>query len=149
MKKYKISFDIWGLVLFLVIMIPNFIWFMIPSSNDILRQQSNTVALDTVASVFQIMMIMAICLFKNRESVRINLKDPQIIVMMISCFLYFVTWIFYYQGIVNAVVILALCLLPCMAFLFYEINRKNMIAIVPTIVFTICHLLYVIINFIL
>ena len=40
LKKYKFEFDIWGFVLFLVIMIPNFIWFKIPASNDILRTES-------------------------------------------------------------------------------------------------------------
>ena len=35
-KKYKIGFDIWGLIIFIVIMIPNFIWFAVPAPNDIL-----------------------------------------------------------------------------------------------------------------
>ena len=30
-KKYKIGFDIWGLIIFIVIMIPNFIWFAVPA----------------------------------------------------------------------------------------------------------------------
>ncbi len=33
LKKYKIGFDIWGALLFLIIMIPNFIWFVIPAPN--------------------------------------------------------------------------------------------------------------------
>ena len=35
LKKYKIGFDIWGLILFLVIMIPNFICFAIDRKNMI------------------------------------------------------------------------------------------------------------------
>ena len=42
MKKYNLCFDIWGLVLFLAIMIPNFIWFAIPAPKDILRTNSIT-----------------------------------------------------------------------------------------------------------
>ena len=30
--KYKLGFDIWGLLLFLGIMVPNFIWFAVPVS---------------------------------------------------------------------------------------------------------------------
>ncbi len=32
--NYKIGFDIWGLTLFLAIMLPNFIWFAVPAVND-------------------------------------------------------------------------------------------------------------------
>ena len=42
LKKYKMGFDIWALVLFVVIMIPNIIWFAIPAPNDILRTESIT-----------------------------------------------------------------------------------------------------------
>ena len=31
LKRYKLSFEIWGLLLFLIVMIPNFIWFAILS----------------------------------------------------------------------------------------------------------------------
>ena len=39
LKNYKLSFEIWGLLLFLIVMIPNFIWFAIPAPNDILRAE--------------------------------------------------------------------------------------------------------------
>ena len=40
-KKYKMGFDIWGLITFIIIiMIPNFIWFAVPAANDILRGES-------------------------------------------------------------------------------------------------------------
>ena len=54
LKKYKIGFDIWGALLFLIIMIPNFIWFVVPAPNDILRAESITETVDTVAIVCQI-----------------------------------------------------------------------------------------------
>ena len=42
--------DVSGLLLFLIIMIPNFIWFAVPAPNDILRTDSITGTFDTVAS---------------------------------------------------------------------------------------------------
>lgn len=68
LKNYKLSFEIWGLLLFLIVMIPNFIWFAIPAPNDILRAESITEMVDTAASVCQILMIVSICIFRNRES---------------------------------------------------------------------------------
>ncbi len=36
-KEYKLGFDRYGLLLFLLIMLPNFIWFAVPAPNDALR----------------------------------------------------------------------------------------------------------------
>lgn len=57
MKKYKLGFDIWGLLLFLIIMIPNFIWFAVPAPNDVLRAESTTKIVDTIGTIFQSIMI--------------------------------------------------------------------------------------------
>lgn len=46
-KKYKIGFDIWGLITF-IIMIPNFIWFAVSAPNDILRGESITKTVDVI-----------------------------------------------------------------------------------------------------
>lgn len=147
LKKYRFGFDILGLILFLIIMIPNFIWFAVPAPNDILRNPSTTENIDAVASVFQVIMIICLCILKNRNQSRIHIT-PLIIITIISVAVYFISWVFYYGGITNAFVILGLTIPPCMAFLFYSLDRKNVIAVVPTIVFTICHLIYGIVNYI-
>jgi hypothetical protein len=36
----NIKFNIYGLLLFIFIMIPNFIWFVVKAPNDILRSES-------------------------------------------------------------------------------------------------------------
>lgn len=72
LKRYRVGFDICGLLLFLMIMIPNFIWFVVPAPNDILRVNSVTPALDTIASVCQILMVIALCIFINQERKRLS-----------------------------------------------------------------------------
>ena len=148
MKKYKIGFDFLGLLLFLIIMIPNFIWFAVPAPNDVLRTKSATEVLDTIASICQALMIAALCLIINRER-----KKPGftafIGIVCVCCALYFASWVFYYNGIVNTAVILGLTLPPCSAFLFFALDRKNYIAVLPVLGFTVCHLIYVIVNFII
>lgn len=147
-KKYKIGFDIWGLMLFLIIMIPNFIWFAVPAPSDILRTESITEVADLIASICQVLMIIFLCIFIRQEHRKLSITYL-IITMIVCCLLYFICWIFYYIGVTNAMVILGLTVLPCLAFLFFAIDRKNMIAIVPTVVFTICHLIYAIVNYII
>ena len=117
-KRYKLSFEIWGLLLFLIIMIPNFIWFAIPAPNDILRAKSITEMVDTVASVCQILMIVAISIIRNRESKKLCISP--FIIMAATCYLLYVaSWIAYYSGMTNVVVILGLTIPPCLAFLFF------------------------------
>ena len=67
LKKYKMGFDIWGLVVFLIIMIPNFIWSAVPAPDDILRTESATKVIDTIGSVAQVIMIFTLCVFINNE----------------------------------------------------------------------------------
>lgn len=147
LKEYKLSFEICGLLLFLIIMVPNFIWFVNPAPNDILRMDSVTETIDTVASVCQVLMVAALCIFRNRASKKLCVTSL-VIISAGCCLLYFISWMFYYAGIVNAVVILGLIVLPCLAFLFFAADRKNGIALILILVFTICHLLYGVINFI-
>lgn len=146
LKKYKLSFDVWGLLLFLIVMIPNFIWFAVPAPNDILRGSSITGTIDTVASICQVLMIAALCILKNKDSKKLC-TTLFIVAVASCCLLYFISWTAYYAGVVNVIVILGLIIPPCLAFLIFAIDRKNGIAIIPISVFTICHLLYGIINF--
>ncbi len=148
LKKYKIGFDIWGALLFLIIMIPNFIWFVVPAPNDILRAESITETVDTVAFVCQILMIAALCIFRNKGSKKLCIT-PAIIIAAVCYLLYVASWTAYYNGMVNVIVILGLTIPPCLAFLFFAIDRKNGIALIPISIFTICHLIYGVVNFII
>lgn len=148
MKNYKFSFEIGGLLLFLIVMLPNFIWFAVPAPNDILRANSITETVDTIASVCQILMIAALCIFRNRKTKKLCVTPP-VIISAGCCALYFISWIIYYIGIVNTPIILGLTIPPCLAFLFFAIDRKNGIAIIPIVIFTFCHLIYGVENFII
>lgn len=146
-EKYKFGFDIWGALLFLIIMIPNFIWFAVSAPNDVLRADSVTEAFDITASVCQVLLVAALCVIINKKRKKISVS-PLIIVTIICCLLYFASWIFYYIGFTNSIVILGLTVPPCLAFLFFAVDRKNMLAVVPISVFTVCHLIYGVVNFI-
>ena len=146
-RKYKICFDILGLLLFLIIMIPNFIWFAVPTSNDILRNESITPVIDLLASIFQVIMVIALCIIKNKHCQK-PMKKIWFKLIIVSIIIYFAGWILYYIGIVNALVIIDLCIAPCVAFMLLSIARKNIFAFILSIMFMICHALYGIINFI-
>ena len=147
-KKYKFCFNICSLLLFLIIMLPNFIWFAIPAPNDILRADSVTPIVDAIGSFCQIFFIIALCILQRKSTPKIQV-NLLIIMIIVSVLLYFTGWIFYYIGVTNTLIILLLTIPPCSAFIFLAIDRKNGIALIPAICFTICHITYAVINYII
>lgn len=87
LKKYKLSFDVWGLLLFLIIMIPNFIWLSVPAPNDVLRADSVTEVVDTIASICQVLMIIVLCMFANKRSYKSHMTPLAIgdLLLIIFC----------------------------------------------------------------
>ncbi len=145
-KSYKFGFNISAAVIFVLIMLPNFIWFLVPAQNDILRNETSTQVLDVFATVFQIIMLAVLCLIKNVDAHKIKISLFMILSASFGLF-YYICWILYYSGVVHGIVLLGLCIFPCCSFLFYGIDRKNYIAFVPISVFTVLHLISTIINF--
>lgn len=148
MKNYKFSFDVWGLAIFLIIMIPNFIWFAVPAPNDILRADSKTAVVDAIGSVCQALLAAALCFIVNKNCGGLRIT-PKVIAAACCILIYFAGWVFYYAGITLPFVIILLTLPPCLAFLFFALDRKNYIAVIFISVFTLCHTVFGTVNFIL
>lgn len=147
-KHYKLGFDMWGLTLLLMIMLPNFLWFALPAPNDILRRESVTPLLDTIAQAFQIIIATSLCGMVNitRDT---PIKRKYQVSVAACIMLYFSGWTAYYAGIANTAVIFDLCLAPCAAFLFFALARKNAPALISAAAFTACHLIFATVNFVL
>ncbi len=148
LKNYRMGFDVWGLMLFLAVMIPNIIWFAIPAPNDVLRTQSLTPVIDMIASVCQVLMVFSLCAFINTKRKKLALT-PVIGASAACVILYYVCWVLYYTGITAVSVILGMTVLPCLAFLLFAIDRKNAIALVPAAIFSVCHIIFALVNFII
>ena len=143
-NNYRFGFDVGAAVLFAAVMLPNIYWFAVPAPNDILRGASVTPTIDMIGSVFQVLMIGLLCILKNKTAG----KRTKYLWGVAACYgIYCIAWIAYYRGIVIPVVILTLCLAPCLAFGFYAADRKNRPAQISLARFTICHLVYGIVNF--
>lgn len=147
-KNYKFGFEIWGLNLFLIIMLPNFIWFAVPAPNDILRAESVTKVADAIGSVCQVVMVAALCVLIHKERKKFSITSL-IKAVIVCCLLYWGSWILYYTGVTSAAVILGMTVAPCLAFLFFALDRKNRIALIPIGVFTVCHVIFGVVNFII
>lgn len=148
LKKYRLGFDIFGLLLFILVMIPNCIWFAVPAPNDVLRAESITPIIDGIGSVSQVVFIAAICILIRKDVDKIRFSKL-IILSIVMVITYFIGWILYYNGIVNPIVIALLTIPPCMAFIIYTVDRKNVVATIPTVIFTVYHVTYGVVNYII
>lgn len=148
LNSYKFKIDFWSIGLFLLMMLPNFLWFAFPAPNDLLRISSVTPITDAIGSFLQISLIASLSCLARKESKPLRFSLG-IIATLICVIAYFVGWVLYYNAIAYAWVILMLTLPPCLAFLFYAIDRKNWIATTLGIGFTVCHLIFALVNFIL
>jgi len=146
-KTYKLGFDISGLILFLIVMAPTFIWLAVPTPNDVLRTESATPIVDAIGSVCQILFIACLCVVINKERSRLRLS-PLVVASIVCVVMYYIGWVLYYRGITNAWVILMLTIPPCLAFILFAVDRKNLPAVLFATGFTVCHLVFGIVNFI-
>ncbi|MGI6734582.1 MAG: hypothetical protein ACOX3C_00070 [Bacilli bacterium] len=145
-KKYKFNLDIWAIILITIILIPNFIWTVLPPQNDVLRVESITKVLDIITMIFQILMIATLSLLKHEKAAKIAFT-PLIIITLVMVIIYFVSWITYYLGVFNLIILLGLTFCPCIAFILAAIDRKNVIALIFSALFTVGHLIFAIANF--
>lgn len=91
--------------------------------------------------------ITIICILKRKGVDKIRFSKL-LILSLAMVIAYFMGWILYYSGIVNPIVIILLTMPPCMAFILYAVDRKNVIATILTVIFTVCHIKYEAVNYI-
>ncbi len=126
-------------------MLPNFIWFAVPAPDDILRGDSANEVLDVFVTVFQVIMIFLLCCLKNVKAKKPKFS-PLIIASLLSLIFYYLFWVLYYCKINGLSVIIGLCVLPSLCFIFFAIDRKNYFALCPAVIFMILHTMSSVLN---
>ncbi len=144
---YRFAFDPWGLLLFLLVMLPNFVWFAVPAPNDILRTDSVTPVVDAIGSVFQVLTVACLCFVIHNDRSKLRFS-PLIIATIICVAIYYIGWALYYTANVSPIVIFLLTLPPCLAFILFAADRKNLLAVLFATAFAVCHLVFAVVNFV-
>lgn len=138
-KRFRIGLNSFGILFFAAVMVPNILWYYFPAGNDPLRIPSSTVMLDTVATIFQAVFVLLMCLFVDGMAEKPTWRHPRILLAFALVLLYFLSWVLYYFVTAHMTVILALAILPCLAFLAVESAYQNRLAAVPTVIFLVLH----------
>lgn len=149
LKNYRLGFDLWGLILFLITMIPTFVWMAFPPERDMLSAESVTPTIDAIGFILQVLFVAMLCFVVRKDGNR-KPSATMTCAIVICVVLYFVGWILYYfTEQTPTLIILLLSIPPCLAFILIAIARRNIPALIPAVGFTVCHLIYATLNFIL
>lgn len=140
-KRYRPCFEPWAFALFVLIMLPNVIWFVQTERPLIVLQAQDILpAADVIASIARVLMIACLCFLKNTDALSVRLRALTFVCTL--CVLaYYVMWTLYFRGITAAVIVWGLCVFPCAAFILFSLDRKNLPALAFALIFTVCHAL--------
>ena len=107
-KAYRVGFDLWAIVLFAIIMLPNIIALCIPEFQAGLN--TDTGALEISATVFQVLFVVLLVFIERKGEQRLNFRSPLVSVCGLAVLAYYIAWIFFFCFFLNAAVYLSLYL---------------------------------------
>jgi hypothetical protein len=149
MKNYTIGFSVRGCLSFILILIPNIIWVVFPPAHDVLlANNAPFLVLDIISDVcrWATTFLLVLLVHKSREETPLTKKT---LLAAAACLIgYYTSWMLYFTGNVNPwLLVLGLCVLPSLFFVFIAIRLKNYPALVPIIIFAIVHIITASINY--
>lgn len=142
---YSFGFSWKGLLAFLLVMVPNLFYFLLPNQNPSGSGISDHLILDRVEHASQAIFIcLLLFLVKKQNSPMVS---PYTICIAIILLSYYALWISYFAGSKSLTVLLGMAVLPVIYFAIAEIWLHNLPAIIPTAVFGITHIMITYMDF--
>lgn len=128
-----------GLLTFLLMMIPNLVYFLLPNPNVPGTGMSNHLILDILEHASQAIFLCLLLFLVSKQSS--PLVSPYTVCIAILLLAYYALWIFYFAGGNSLPPLLGMAVLPVAYFILAEIWLHNLPALVPTAVFGAVHIL--------
>jgi len=143
--NYYFGFSWRGFIIFLLPMIPNILYFLFPAPDRSVNNGNSHFILDILEHGAQTIFIFML-IFVIREQAS-QLPFPYITGIGIVLLFYYVLWIFYFTGTTNLFILLGMAVLPVVYFILAEIWLNNYLAIIPTALFGVIHIILTYIDF--
>lgn len=134
--NYHFGFSWKGLIIFLLPMIPNIFYFLIPALDISGNNANSHLILDVLEHGSQAIFFFLL-IFVVREQAS-EMRCPYIIGMAIMLIFYYGLWILYFTGNANSIIFLGMAVLPVVYFILAEIWLQNYLAIIPTVLLVLC-----------
>lgn len=150
-NKLYCSFSLRGLVIFLLVLLPNLIFFTFPSetSQNVLEDKSAWISF--LQNFFQLVLVFMLVVVKSTKKNRIF--DIRIIVASIFLVLYYVLWVRYFIGgrdysIISSsmTISMAMAAFPAIYFILAELWLENKIGAFIALCFGIAHVVNTYLN---
>lgn len=141
----KFGFSIVGLIVFIIPMLINILYFMLPPANIDNNEEKNNKFLELIEQGSRVLFAIAICFFISNTE--LNYKSSLLYVSIIFLILYYIVWIRYFMngrdikilGEKFMFVPMPLAVFPVLYFLFAALWMKNYVAFAIMIIFGIAH----------
>ena len=143
--NYYFGFSWYGFIIFLLPMIPNIFYFLIPASAVSENNVNSHLILDILEHGSQAIFIFLLIFVIRKQTSEI--LCPYTFGMAILLIFYYVLWIFCFTGNANLIILLGMAVLPVVYFILAEMWLHNYLAILPTSLFGILHVIITYINF--
>lgn len=148
MSNYRYQLDLWAILLFAIAMVPNVIWGLFSGPDDVLHVDSITPIVDIVGLISQVLMLVSLMLLRRKDRPQTMARIWEISTISMLIF-YLCVWISHFFGYTPKSFIVAMAILPCLFFGAFSIGRRNWLSLSFCLIFSICHILFAIENYIL
>lgn len=143
--KNHIGFSWKGLIIFLLPMLPNLLFFIYKDPNGVPSVANKHIILDIIEHSSQALFIVLLIFFVNKKTT--PLFCGYTFLMTILLISYCGLWVTYFTIGANYLMLILMAILPVIYFILAEIWLHNFIAIIPTVVFGIVHIIITYINY--
>lgn len=141
----NMEFSLKGLVVFLLPMLPNILFLILPNPNSSMTVAKNNFLLDIIEHGSQAIFVIFLIFGVNRK------ESPVLcgytILMAILLLSYYGFWLAYFTIGTNFIMLLSMAIFPVIYFFLAEIWLHNLLAIVPLTIFGISHIIITYINY--
>ena len=141
MSKYRIGFSLTGFVAFLIPMLPNLIWMLLPGElNELLKGEETSPLLDLLENLTRFSFIILLILLIRKESRKTFYKRWIAGVGLLSLLGYLLLWMLVYQMGVTPLFLFGMALLPSIYFICVCVFQENNPAFIAAILFAAIHI---------
>lgn len=134
-----------GFLVFLLPMIPNVLFFILPNPNGSSTPVNKHILLDIIEHVSQAVFFMLLMFVISKK------QSPMLcgytIFMAILLLSYYGFWIAYFKSGANFILLMLMAIFPVTYFILAELWLHNFIAMIPLIIFGITHILITYVNY--
>ncbi len=143
--NYSFGFSWRGFLIVLLPMIPNIFYFLFPNAISSGKVENSHLILNIIEHGSQLIYIaLLIFMITNKY---VSIQSIYVIGMAIFLLSYYALWILLFAGNKNLIILICMAIFPVVYFTLAEIWLHNILAIIPTAIFGIVHVIITYIDF--